>query len=49
MIVHWPAAIAARRETRTQFTHAIDVVPTVLDLLDMEVPSSINGVAQAPL
>jgi arylsulfatase len=49
MIVHWPAAIAARGEIRTQFTHAIDVVPTVLDLLDMEMPASINGVAQAPL
>jgi len=49
MIVHWPAAIAARGEIRTQFTHAIDVVPTVLDLLDMEMPASINGVAQSPL
>ena len=49
MIVHWPAAIAARGEIRTQFTHAIDVVPTVLDLLDMGMPASINGVAQAPL
>jgi arylsulfatase len=49
MIVHWPAAIAARGEIRTQFTHAIDVVPTVLDLLDMEMPVSINGMAQAPM
>jgi arylsulfatase A-like enzyme len=49
MIVHWPAAIKARGEIRTQFTHAIDVVPTVLDLLDMEMPASINGVAQAPM
>jgi arylsulfatase len=49
MIVHWPAAITARGEIRTQFTHAIDVVPTLLDLLDMEMPSSINGVEQAPL
>jgi arylsulfatase len=49
MIVHWPAAIDARGEIRTQFTHVIDVMPTVLDLLDMETPASINGVAQAPL
>jgi arylsulfatase len=49
MIVHWPAAIAARGEIRTQFTHLIDVVPTVLDLLEMEMPASINGVTQAPL
>jgi arylsulfatase A-like enzyme len=49
MIIHWPAQVAARGEIRTQFTHAIDVVPTVLDLLDMEMPASINGVAQAPM
>jgi len=49
MIVHWPASITARGEIRTQFTHAIDVVPTLLDVLDMEMPSSINGVEQAPL
>ena len=49
MIVHWPAAIAARGEIRSQFTHAIDVVPTVLELLDMKMPGTINGVAQAPL
>jgi arylsulfatase len=49
MIVHWPAAIAARGEIRTQFTHAIDVVPTLLDLLDMEMPTSINGAEQVPL
>jgi arylsulfatase len=49
MIVHWPAEIKARGEIRHQFTHAIDVVPTVLDLLGMEMPASINGVAQAPM
>lgn len=49
LIVHWPAGIDARGEVRTQFTHAIDMVPTILDLLDMQMPVSINGVAQAPM
>jgi arylsulfatase len=49
MIVHWPDRIAARGEIRTQFTHLVDVVPTILDLLDMELPATIDGVAQAPL
>jgi arylsulfatase len=48
-IVHWPRGIGARGEVRTQFTHAIDVVPTVLDVLDMGMPASINGVVQAPV
>ena len=29
-IVHWPTGIAARGEVRSQFTHVIDVAPTVL-------------------
>ena len=49
MIVRWPAAIEARGEVRTQFIHVIDVVPTVLDLLELEMPAAINGVAQAPM
>ena len=49
LIVHWPSKIKARGEIRTQFTHAIDIVPTVLDVLDMDMPAAINGVAQAPM
>lgn len=49
LIVHWPKGIQAKGEIRTQFTHAIDVVPTVLDLLRMESPAAINGVVQAPM
>jgi arylsulfatase A-like enzyme len=49
LIIHWPKKIKAKGEIRTQFTHAIDVVPTVLELLDMESPAAINGVTQAPM
>ena len=48
-IVHYPNGIQAKGEVRTQFTHAIDMVPTVLDLLDLEPPTSIKGVTQAPI
>jgi arylsulfatase len=48
-IVHYPNGIQAKGEVRTQFTHAIDMVPTVLDLLDLEPPTSIKGVSQAPI
>src|SRR5258707_7243716 len=33
-IVSWPRRITARGEVRTQYAHIIDMVPTVLDLLD---------------
>jgi arylsulfatase len=47
--VHWPKGIQARGEIRPQFVHAIDLVPTALDLLKLKSPTSINGVAQSPI
>ena len=48
-IVHWPKGIKAKGEIRHQFVHAIDLVPTTLDVLKLKMPASINGVAQAPI
>ena len=39
MIVHWPAGIAPRGEVRHQYVHAIDVAPTLLDLVGVEPPT----------
>ena len=39
----------ARGEVRTQYAHIIDMVPTVLDLLGVEPPMAIRGVAQSPI
>ena len=48
-IVHYPKGIEAKGQVRTQYTHAIDMVPTVLDLLGIEPPTSIKGVTQSPI
>lgn len=48
-IVHWPRGIKARGEIRMQYAHAIDMAPTVLDLLGIEPPSTIRGVTQSPI
>ncbi len=48
-IVSWPARIRAKGEVRSQYAHIIDMVPTVLDLLGVEPPAAIRGVAQSPL
>ena len=48
-IVHYPNGIQAKGEVRAQYTHAIDMVPTVLDLLGFDPPTSIKGVTQAPI
>jgi arylsulfatase len=48
-IVCWPSGIKARGEIRNQYCHAIDMVPTVLDALDIEPPTQIRGVNQSPI
>jgi arylsulfatase len=48
-IVHYPNGIQAKGQVRKQYTHAIDMVPTVLDVLGIEAPASIKGVSQAPI
>jgi len=45
-IVSWPKGIAARGEIRHQYTHAIDVMPTVLEVLGVEPPAMLRGVPQ---
>ncbi len=49
LIVHWPKGIKAKGDIRHQFVHAIDLVPTVLDVLGIEPPTVIKGVAQSPI
>ncbi|MGC8493026.1 MAG: arylsulfatase, partial [Syntrophobacteraceae bacterium] len=48
-LVHWPKGIAAKGEVRTQYAHAIDMVPTVLEAIGIEAPTSIRGVTQSPI
>ena len=52
-IVSWPAGAARGRiepgAIRLQFAHAIDVLPTVLELAGVAVPDEIDGVAQTAL
>ncbi|HMH57936.1 MAG TPA: sulfatase-like hydrolase/transferase, partial [Galbitalea sp.] len=48
-VVSWPVGIKARGEIRTQYSHAIDLVPTVLDALGVDPPAAIRGVTQAPI
>jgi arylsulfatase len=49
LIVHWPRGIAAAGALRDQFHHVTDITPTILELIGVTPPPSINGVAQMPL
>jgi len=48
-IISWPAGTKARGEVRDQYYHAIDLVPTVLDVLGIESPETIKGYTQSPI
>jgi arylsulfatase A-like enzyme len=48
-IVSWPARIPAASEPRQQYVHAVDIVPTIYDLLDIDPPEVINGYVQSPI
>jgi len=48
-IVHWPSTIKGKGEIRSQFTHVIDVAPTVLEAAGVPEPVSVNGIPQDPL
>ena len=48
LIVHWPRGIEGGGEVRDQFVHAIDLMPTVLDVAGLDAPATVDGVAQQP-
>jgi arylsulfatase A-like enzyme len=49
LIIAWPRGIRAKGELRKQFMHATDVVPTLYDLLGVELPEEVKGYLQVPL
>ncbi len=48
-IISWPAGDLAAGRIQHQFTHAIDVVPSLLELAAVPLPSEIDGIAQSPI
>src|SRR5581483_9172990 len=48
-VVRWPRRLTTRGEIRHQFAHAVDVLPTVLELTGVEASAVLDGVAQTPL
>lgn len=49
MIIHWPAGIKAKGEIRSQFTHVVDIAPTVFEVCKVPAPKTVNGIAQDPI
>jgi len=49
LVVSWPKGMKARGEVRTQYHHSTDIVPTILDVTGLEMPTVYRGVEQYPL
>jgi arylsulfatase A-like enzyme len=48
-IVHWPTGIVERGGLRSQFTHVIDIAPTILEAAGLPEPAVVNSVQQSPM
>ncbi|MEO0247956.1 MAG: arylsulfatase [candidate division WOR-3 bacterium] len=48
LIITFPSKIKDRGGIRSQYHHAVDIYPTVLDVCGSELPETIRGVKQAP-
>jgi len=49
LVISWPARIKDKGGIRTQFHHAIDIAPTILDACGIQFPAVLNGVPQKPV
>ncbi len=48
LIAVWPRKIVERGAVRAQYTHAVDVAPTLLEVAGLKAPPSVEGVPQIP-
>jgi arylsulfatase len=48
MVIHWPEGIEASG-LRSQFSHVIDIAPTILEAAGLPEPEIVNGTPQTPI
>jgi len=49
MAIRWPKGIKANGGLRPQFSHVIDVAPTILEAAGLPEPKIVNGIEQRPM
>jgi arylsulfatase len=49
MVISWPARIKDEGGLRSQFSHVIDIVPTIYEAAKISPPTELDGVKQKPL
>jgi arylsulfatase A-like enzyme len=46
LVISWPDRIRQTGQVRPQFTHVIDIAPTILEAVGLHEPGAVNGVPQ---
>ena len=49
MAISWPGRIKDAGGIRSQFSHVIDIVPTILEATGIPAPEMVDGIEQAPI
>jgi arylsulfatase len=49
MVMSWPKGIKAKNGIRSQFSHVIDVAPTILEAIGLPEPKVVNSTPQIPM
>jgi arylsulfatase A-like enzyme/uncharacterized membrane protein len=49
MVVSWPARLRGGGMLRSQFTHCIDIAPTILEAVGIPEPTHVDGIEQEPM
>jgi arylsulfatase len=49
MAISWPKVITDKGGIRNQFTHVIDIVPTILEAIGIKAPDVVDGIPQKPI
>ncbi len=49
LAISWPARIKDLGSKRYQFSHVIDLYPTILEAIGIQAPVEVNGIAQKPV
>jgi len=49
LVISWPARIHDAGGIRTQFHHVVDILPTLLEVAGVKMPTVVDGVRQVPL
>jgi len=49
LVISWPKGIKPDKAVRSQFTHVVDIAPTLYELLEITPPKEVNGLEQVPI